>query len=330
MPFTRKFRRNAKRRTAVGYYDNNEQDEQTENEDHELALSATSDQPHFPHQNTGPSLPPSPPASMEDPFDVQQMDVTPYTNHHQVAYPNAPHPPLPQVLPPDRNQTLLTPHSQVAPLSRTSTPYNPHIPASNVSPTAPQHQNVPQLRHPPAPHTSPHETLPPQRRSRENSAVSMQMHEPATVTPSHSQFPPFHPQDQHVQMQMNAARQASISQPSQSTAPQSVGMPPHHQNPNPPPPSLIPPDRHQRMRERWDRIANLFGHVRTQADTFEFPDASVTALEMVTFSFYDIVAYSLYLQLLVRLHLESPNSTPGGPMNPNPQSHHQPGQHMMH
>jgi hypothetical protein len=39
------------------------------------------------------------------------------------------------------------------------------------------------------------------------------------------------------------------------------------------------------MRDRWDRISNLFGHVRAQAESFEFPDASVTALEMVTNSF---------------------------------------------
>jgi hypothetical protein len=170
------------------------------------------------------------------------MDMTPYGNRHQLEYTNTPHPHLSQVLASER-QTLLTPHSQIVPLSRTSTPYNPNIPVSNVSPTASQHQNMQHIRHQPTPQTSPHETLAPHRRSRENSAVSMQMHEPTSVTPSHSQFPPFHVQEQHVQMQFNASRQLSISQPTQAAAPQSMGVPPHHSNTSsaPPPSSLILP-----------------------------------------------------------------------------------------
>ncbi|KZT74979.1 hypothetical protein DAEQUDRAFT_16093 [Daedalea quercina L-15889] len=59
--------------------------------------------------------------------------------------------------------------------------------------------------------------------------------------------------------------------------------------PAPLPPN-IPPQPHELEQERWDRMGVLFGSIRDQARTYNYPVASVAALESV----------------LIRLYLEGP------------------------
>ncbi|CAG7848025.1 SubName: Full=Uncharacterized protein {ECO:0000313/EMBL:CCA75549.1} [Serendipita indica DSM 11827] len=299
-PFTKKFRRenrnNRHKNTATTSPDHNS------HPDHNFPSDISTDQNNYQTGDDGPSLPPSPPASMHDTLDLQHVDQTQYPMHSlnyehamtsQHTSPSAPN-----------NQHLHPHHPHHHPLRHPQPiQHHGHPPASQHPQHGP-HTQQQQQQQQPTPIQDHHRMQ--MNPSNENFDRTRQHSVAGLSTPNHDVGPP-QAVHQIAHYQHRTDQERAHMHPHMTQQPQRVAHPPHltihgpqpqpasqhmplhgpqaqqvSHPPPPPPTGPSLPDRRQLAQERWAKLANMFGHIKRQAETFEFNDASVSALEMAS------------------------------------------------